>query len=370
MKKFLLSLLILNFSFLIFSMPGFESYIPDTSGDFIYYKDNSFVRESYVGILMYNESTFQVRYYAPVDKENKLPEMDIGLLISIDPKSDYWNMTGERLITQINNTAEEIDVLNYLHDILYEFSSRRNKVSNITPDNPNYSTSRNFYNNGISVKQEYPQFGGNVYITFDPIIPFFNIKTITDLSGKTLMQVVLSGKIKDSSDTSFSDFKGFGNGKFSTKLEKQNKKATELKIKTLDNNSITLDSNWKEAIEGYNNIHVFGDEAIVYLTTVENSETSALFALMTFLKAEIQSSCDSYIDLREIECLLNIPECKLKIVKKATEINKNKYIGIGYYSKQKNSNNIDAMYLSTTMHAYTVRKAYYDKIIASYTTDN
>ena len=95
MKKFLLSLLILNFSFLIFSMPGFESYIPDTSGDFIYYKDNSFVRESYVGILMYNESTFQVRYYAPVDKENKLPEMDIGILISIAYEIDipkYLNL--------------------------------------------------------------------------------------------------------------------------------------------------------------------------------------------------------------------------------------------------------------------------------------
>ena len=60
----------------------------------------------------------------------------------------------------------------------------------------------------------------------------------------------------------------------------------------------------------------------------------------------------------------------MQIVKKATEINKNKYIGTGYYSKQKNSNNIDAMYLSTTMHAYTVRKAYCDKIIASYKTDN
>lgn len=370
MKKFFLSLFILNFSFLIFAMPGFESYIPDSSGDFVYYKDNTFVRESYIGILMYNDSSFQVRYYAPEDKKNKLAEMDISILISIDPSSNYWNMTGERLMTPINNTEEEIDVLNYLHDVLYEFSSRRNKVSNITPKNPGYSTSRNFYNNGIAVRQDYPQFGGNVYITFDPIIPFFNIKTISDMSGKILMQCVVSGKIKDSADTGFSGFKGFGNGKFSTKLEKKNKNAKPTEISTIDNYKITLDSDWIASVPGYEGFYALGDEAIVLMVSSYSSD-SPEYAIMTLLKAEIQSSSDSYIDLREIECLLNLSECKLKIIKKATEINKNKYVSVGIYSKQKNSNDIiDIFFLSTTMHAYNVRKAYYDKIIASYKSEN
>lgn len=370
MKKLFLSFLILQFSFLIFAMPGFKSYIPDVSGEYVYYKDNTFVRESYIGILMYDDSTFQVRYYAPEVKSEKLAEMDISLLISIDPTSDYWNMTGERLITPINNTEEEIDVLNYLHDILYEFSSRRNKVTNaIAPENPNYSTTRNFYNNGISVKQDYPQFGGNVYITFDPIIPFFNIKTIFDLSGNMLMQCVVVGKIESSQDTSFSGFKGFGNGKFSTKLEKQNKNAKQTKISS-DNLYVTLDSDWTEPIEGYNTVQALGDEAVIFLLVSENNSNEPLYALMTLLRTEIQSNESSYIDLTDFECHLDLSECKVKIIKKAIEIDKNRYISFGIYSKQKNSNNFDVFYLSTTMHAYTVRKNYYDKIIASYKTEN
>lgn len=369
MKKLFLSFLILQFSFLIFAMPGFKSYIPDVSGEFVYYKDNTFVRESYIGILMYDESSFQVRYYAPEVKSQKLAEMDISILISIDPTSDYWNMTGERLMTPINNTEEEIDVLNYLHDILYEFSSRRNKVSNITPENPYYSTSRNFYSNGISIRQDYPQFGGSVYINFDPIIPFFNIKTISDLSGKILMQCVLSGKIESSQDKGFSDFKGFGNGKFSTKLEKQNKKAAPENI-TSDNLYVTLDSDWTEPIEGYTAIHAFGDEAVLFLLVTENYSNEPLYALMTLLRTEIQSTQASYIDLADFEYKLDLTECKVKIIKKTIDVNKNKYISFGIYSKQKESNNFDVFYLSTTMHAYTVRKSYYDKIIASYKSEN
>lgn len=368
MKKFLLSLLILNFSFLFFSMPGFESYIPDVSGEFVYYKDNTFYRESYVGILMYDESQFQVRYYAPEDKKNNLKEMEICILISIDPSSNYWNMTGERLITPINNTEEEIDVLNYMHDILYEFSARRIKVSDITPENPNYTTNKNFVNNGITVRQDYPQFGGNVYITFDPIIPLFNIKTICDASGNELIQCVVSGKILSSTDRCFSDFKGFGNGKFSTKLEKldKNAKATEI---TSDNLNLTLDTNWS-ALDDYNAIHTFGDESIVILLTTESNSIPPLYVLTSFLKSECQSSEGSYIDLRDFECFFNIPDCKVRFIKKVTEVNKNKYISFGYYSKQKNSNNIDTFYLLTSLHAYTVRKAYYDKILASFKSSN
>lgn len=368
-RKVFLSLLIINFSFLFFSMPGFESYIPDSSGDFIYYKDNTFYRESYIGILMYDNSSFQVRYYAPEDKSKNLKEMDISILISIDPYSNYWNMTGERLITPISNTEEEIDVLNYMHDILYEFSARRNKVSDITPLNPNYSTTRNFYNNGISVKQDYPQFGGNVYITFDPIIPFFNIKTITDLSGKILMQCIVSGKISSSEDPCFSGFKGFGNGKFSTKLEKLEKNA-KTKVVNHDNLSITLDSNWQDPISQYTSFYTFGDESILLLITTDSDSISPIYVLTGLLKSELQSTDDSYIDLRDFEYSLNIPECKLRFNKKITEVNKNKYVSIGNYSKQKNSNNIDLFFLSTSLHAYTVRKAYYDKIIASFKSNN
>ena len=65
MKKVLSSL----FSFILcaglFAMPVFSSYLPDTSGEYVYYQDKTFERESYIGIIYYDDETFGIRYYSP-----------------------------------------------------------------------------------------------------------------------------------------------------------------------------------------------------------------------------------------------------------------------------------------------------------------
>ena len=86
MKKLILSILTsLILAATAFALPGFTSYLPDNSGDYVFYRDNTFTRESYVGILFYDESTIQIRYYAPQDKVSLLPEKDISILITINP---------------------------------------------------------------------------------------------------------------------------------------------------------------------------------------------------------------------------------------------------------------------------------------------
>jgi len=359
MKKLFLSFLILQFSFLIFAMPGFESYLPDASGDFVYYRDYSFTQESYVGLLMYNESSFQVRYYAPQDKANNLPERDISILISINPKSDYWEMTGERLLTNISNTPEEIDILNYLHDFLYEFSSRRIKAGNVSPENPKYLISNFYKNNGLVIKQDFNQFGGQVYITFDAMIPFFNVKSISDTKNNTLLECICIGKIQSNSDTTFTGFKGFTQ-KFKTNMDKLDKKAASKNF-SYENLNITVDENWTTDY----NFAQFKDEGIIVLSKFTSLPDDTTYSLLSLTKTLCTSFGNSYCNLSNIELFYNKAENQVKLVKNIHSSN-NMIKGIEIISKDKNSNDFNYFYLSTFFHAYNTRRSYYDKIVKSY----
>ena len=128
MKKSFLSILF-AFTFLsAFAVPGVKQFIPDASGEYVYYKDNTFKRESYIGILVYDDANYKIRYFAPTDEAAKLPEKEMSILVSVNKDSAFWDMTGEYIMTQVLPGTEDADLVNYLHDILYEFSARRNKM--------------------------------------------------------------------------------------------------------------------------------------------------------------------------------------------------------------------------------------------------
>ena len=102
MKKLFLSIVIsIILTAAVVALPGVTSYIPDSAGEYVYYRDTSFTRESYVGILMYDEATYQIRYFAPQDDQAKLPAKEIAILLTVDPKADVWAMTGEKILSTI-----------------------------------------------------------------------------------------------------------------------------------------------------------------------------------------------------------------------------------------------------------------------------
>ena len=175
MKKLILSIITsIIITTAAFALPGFTSFIPDTAGEYVYYRDTSFTRESYIGILGYDDSTIQIRYFAPQDDTAMLPAKEIAILVTVDPKADFWNMTGEKIISTILPDTDDTDIVNYLHDLLYEFSARR--ISQVAVESGKEI-----------VDQDYAQFGGKVALTFDARIPLFNIRTITDEKGNKIL---------------------------------------------------------------------------------------------------------------------------------------------------------------------------------------
>ncbi len=121
---------------LAFALPGVQPSIPDLSGQYVYYKDTTFERESYTGILCYDESTYALRYYAPMTNKKQRAK-DIQILFSLDPTKNHVDLTGERIITAI--TPEDTDIVNYLHDsLVYGVEGQRPDVYYVLADFASY----------------------------------------------------------------------------------------------------------------------------------------------------------------------------------------------------------------------------------------
>lgn len=293
MKKILSFIFSTLFILPVFALPGFKPYLPDTAGDYVFYKDNSFNRESYVGILTYDESTYQIRYYAPADKEKQLVEKNIAILFNLNPEQNFLDMTGEKIMSQILPDTEDVDLVNYLHDLLYEFSSHRIKVDPVLPEDAEYKKNGSFWENGLSVKTEFPLFGGSVTMVYDALVPLFNIKSITDAQGNEVFALATFGTLVSSADFSFDNFKGIKknvseNGNL-FKLKKRAKKA-EYEYEEL---KIILDENWTQSMD---NLWFMGDAAMISAGSVPYYENPEIDYDMFLIRKLIMSSLESYVD--------------------------------------------------------------------------
>ena len=366
MKKifsFLACFLILTAS--LFAVPGFKSYLKDSSGQYVYYRDSSFVRESYIGILTYDEATYQVRYFAPKDAKKNLPEKDIAILLTVNPDANSWEMTGERIISKIQYTQEDVDIINYLHDLLYEFSSCRNKID-LTPNNKSYVWGNDFWENGITKSQDYAQFGGNVTITFDCLIPLFNIKCIYASDGSMVFRCATMGTLKSSDDTSFSDFKGIKTYNPLTDTSNVTSyKATKSVKHLCDNRSVMIDTNWNCEQEIPNFCTLNNDSVITMITMPKLAKEKLgndFYSIFSFLN----SVNSKYTDLSSCEIQYDSAKKSYKITIDSYLAGSNSCITAVTKLLPNSQDGFDVFIISTFKKAWLENQDYFEKIISSY----
>lgn len=348
-KRHILSVLIFNFSLLLLhAIPGTSSYINDISGEYVYYKDNSFTRESYIGILFYDESTYQIRYYAPKDDNSFLPEKEMAILITVNPKSEHWEMTGEKIITTVLPTPEDTDLVNYLHDILYDFSAKRSCVE--------------LGNKEYVLNTDYPQFGGNVNITFDSIIPIFNVKKITSDEESKELECCTIGRLLSSSDNSFSNFKGYPKTETYKLNSVKVKKASQQKIQ-FENHSITLDENWTKAME---NFWLYGDDAYISLTTIPNYSQDLELNRTFLIRRLLESTSETYNNFTNTIITTDKTGMDIILQFDSFQPNQNKVISNYGILTHKSDNTYDSFVLVAYKKAYCEKQAFFNKIIKSY----
>ncbi len=264
------------------ALPGISSYLSDDSGLYVYYRDYSFEYEAYVGFLQYDDATYAMRYYSPVHpvvpadtpaasatggavtvnggslsatggSRSVLPK-SVEILFTLNPDVSYTDMTGERFVSAV--TADDTDLVNYLHDLVYELSARRRKVPGGIVASPTV------------IREEFAQFGGAVDMAYDFDIPLFGLKRISAADGSVLFDLVTAGLLVSSADTSFSAFKGFPaplNDKQRKFLPVSDASAFPVEFGA---QKLLLDSQWTRAAE---NMFVLGDNAILVVSAFDET---------------------------------------------------------------------------------------------------
>lgn len=355
LKKIFFSVSIFFVSFSLFALPGVNSKIADTSGQFVYYKDSTFERESYFGIIYYDEGTYGLRYFAPAqtDVSPLKPKKDIFILFSLDSTKDYVELTGERILSAIN--PDDTDIINYLHDLIYELTARRQKAGQVSEK--------------LSVQQDFEQFGGTVTINFDPLIPVFNIKNICDSTGKAVFNLVTSGQLASSADENFSAFEGLPLKTQDTHTDfNLYKKALRQKIEYKKSEQftqkITLDSQWTAKAQ---NFYTLSSNAILALDVIDfsNEDSEQKTKITGNLLRRFTLGTDGTYPYSELT--------KLNSSKKSTAIENLFFNDISKsftrdfkILTQLDENHIALLSLTVFQETYSQNSKYFDSILKSY----
>lgn len=358
MKKLLSFILSTFFILPVFALPGFKPYLPDNSGDYVFYRDDSFERESYVGFLFYDEETFQMRYYAPTDKTNFLPEKNIQILFTVNPDKPYLELTGEKIITAITPNSEDVDIVNYMHDLFYELNGRRSKADPVYPEDENYISKKSFWENGQRVNVDYPQFGGNVTMVYDVLVPLFNLKKIIDDQGSEIFSLVTFGTLSSSLDSSFDDFSGTTSKLLVKEKGVQiDRKADSIEY-TYSGKKIRLDTNWSQTME---NLWLLGDSALVSASIVPFYEQMKDRYDLFVIRRLIMSTQDSFVEA---------PGIVIKNDKEGYTITSNIYqpktdntVKNVKVLRRKQNNTFNLMLFTIFQKDYISNKKYFDDLI-------
>ena len=373
MKKKIFSffVFILVISNFIFALPGFSSYLKDVSGDYVYYRDYSFVRESYVGFLMYDEGTYAARYFAP--KTENAPAKEVKILFTVNTGKNFMELTGEKIISA--READDAEIVNYLHDMIYELNGRRIKAGDVNPTNVVFSDDELFLRQGKIVNDEFMQFGGDVKVVYDFVVPLFNIKAVYDYSGNAKFEVLTVGRLTSSDDKSFDNFEGFEaleNFGKDVKNKKKSETAKKIKVskkdivvnKTEDGQVIVLDSSWSRSMD---NLWMRENDAVISAIKVSKDfgsdyETQADYGFMLkqFL---INLSAGVYRDWKSLFVDFDDEDMKIQsLVYQPGKITRN-FIKI---ESEDESEDCAIMTLSVFENVYKKNSKYFNEILDSY----
>ena len=248
LHKKLSALILLFLPAAAFSLPATEDWLPDTSGEYVYYSDKSFKDKSIIGFLYYNDETYAARYYSPATLSKQ--EKDITVYLTVQKDTFPLKFTGER-ISGMTETGDS-DIVNYIHDLFYEFSARRHATS----------LKKGFV---LKTDENFAQFGGSVKIEYSPLVPVFNILSISANDGTPILTVQTTGILASSEDKSFTEFKGI-EGLPRDKTRNFKKTKAEPQKASFKSQSVKLDGMWKQSMQ---NMWLLDDFAIITFSTIK-----------------------------------------------------------------------------------------------------
>jgi len=348
LKKICVIILAFVSTLCVAALPAVNSYIPDASGEYVYYQDTTFARPTYVGFLHYNSSEYALRYYAAADSKTAQDEVEVEVLISINPENEKLEFTGELVVKDGEST-----LINYMHDLFYDLTAKRKKSGDVAGLTD------------VTTNEFIDYFGGAVVMKFNSLVPIFNVKSIQNDAGEEQLKLVTVGALQDSQDTSFDDFKGFP-----SKMADKKRKAPKASKKTVTAQyagvesgsmmSVKIDESWKNSVL---NIWLQGNAAVLNFACLTLPEGDEKLLEAYVMRSLLRSSDHSYIDYRT---------ANIKPLSDGFEISANYYLSkdssVQHDTQRlvKAANGYNYMRLTVFDSLYQKKKSYYDSIVTSF----
>lgn len=250
------------------------------SGDYIFYRDNSFKGESYVGFLYFDETTYAARYFSA--------STDITLYLALN--EDKKELKGERIVGETK--VGDAEMVNYLRELfLTLLLAKKNAPTKVDMKGRAMSNLLDFEDK--RVRQNIPLFGGEVYASYDLLCPVFCLKSMKSPTGNKLLEAVTAGRIRNENDPSFSSFKGFAKKETETVPTLKGTEVARKNYTFQDKQSIMLSEDWEQKME---NQWMLKDAAMIFMDKMKGRKGSKNEQLFELLRRFIMSSDDSYVD--------------------------------------------------------------------------
>ncbi|AGT45009.1 hypothetical protein [Treponema pedis] len=240
------------FCFFAFALTHVYTYENETnwsgtqSGDYVIYRDYSWKEPSWIGFLYYNANTVGAFLYTSGGKTF------VKILFSGEESDGEFVITGQNIISGINNDSDYVYAVNYLMEIFPKLYNWRTEPKN---ESLVIKRASKFINE--------LQFGGENEIRFCSYIPLFYIESILNKENMPVLSLEEIGLAQET-DTffNFTPLKPLNDKPSKFKLEISAKKKT---FPTAWG-SISLDSQWKQDAE---NSFFLENEAFLAVTVID-----------------------------------------------------------------------------------------------------
>lgn len=333
MKKTCMIFCFLFFTiFCIFSIESVRSKWTGTnSGDYVIYKDNSWKEPVWIGFLYYNANTIGSFLYTSKGKTF------IKILFSGEELNGEFIITGQNIISGVNNDSNYIYGVNYLMELLPKLYAWKTEPANKSMV---IRRASGFVNEA--------QFGGENEIRFSSYIPLFYIESILDKEKQPIFILEEIGLAQD--ENQFFNFSPIGSIETRNSEFVLNENA-EKKTIAINGIHINLDSQWKQIAD---NSFFLGDEAFLTVIPIDLKNTpgekndflikylssSGNLAKVLAAKTDISGSSGNFkIKNQVYDCKTKTIKYDIKLIK---NIEESKYIITGLtvdksvYEKYKN----------------------------------
>lgn len=114
------------------------------------------------------------------------------------------------------------------------------------------------------IERDFPLFGGNTTITFNDIIPIFNIESIKDVRGREIFYAECIGRLASSDDKSFAEYPGY-DGVPKDKSRNFRRRRSDTVNVSYGGQEAALDAAWTQSMD---NLWFLGDAAMLSMAEV------------------------------------------------------------------------------------------------------